>query len=402
MKVLRLKIQGLDSKIAEMQAALNEISVTTDKKMSELSNELAASKARQDDFAKKGKMLVAKLKAMAEQKTALENNSKASRGAIASIEKQLSEANTLTLTLKQALADSKTEAVAIEKKHLEAVAALEAELSAAKTSAMDAGVKDAAKNCKVERLQGLLRELETRSAELRASNTALRSSLEETRTSASIADKRVEEQHAIAQEAIRTGSKKLILVQGELRLAQERIDRLVTMGREKDSESQERVAALQRSLEEMRQQTASVSAEQDDIELIREALKQQEATLEDVKKTDKRIIADLKREMGRIMRQSRQEKDEQTIIAEKALTRLRLETDRVAELEDLAAVLRKDFQRKSNEVEVAKMQIEQLSALTVAAPAPGGGAGLMSWLTGSTPSTPSRARPHQQQRAPTK
>ena len=102
------------------------------------------------------------------------------------------------------------------------------------------------------------------------------------------------------------------------------------------------------------------------------------------------------------MRQSRIDKAEQTIIAEKALTRLRQEADRVSELEDLATVLRRDMRQKSNEVEVAKMQIEQLSALTVGAPAPGAAHGIMSWLSGSTPSTPSRARPHQQKVGPRK
>ena len=59
------------------------------------------------------------------------------------------------------------------------------------------------------------------------------------------------------------------------------------------------------------------------------------------------------------MRLSRQDKEEQTLIAEKALARLRQEADRVAELEDGLRVTRRDLDLKSNEVEVAKMQIEQ-------------------------------------------
>ena len=94
------------------------------------------------------------------------------------------------------------------------------------------------------------------------------------------------------------------------------------------------------------------------------------------------------------MRHSRQDKEEQTLIAEKALARLRQEADRVAELEDGLRVTRRDLDLKSNEVEVAKMQIEQLSALAAASSAPGGGPGIISWLTGSTPLTPSRARLH--------
>ena len=401
-KMLQTTIENLESEIAKMQAVVNETSVTAEENIGALSKALAASKARQDDFAKKGNILVAKLKTLTEQKVAVENDLKAARETIARTEKQNLEADTLLSTMKLSLDKSKSEAVAIEEERLAASAALEAELIIARNSAVDADAKNAAKNSEIERLQCLLQESEARSEKLHASSMALRSSLEETRTSASLADKRAEEQQAKSQEAIRSGSKKLILIQGELRLAQERIDRLMTTSREKELESQERVAALQRSLEEMRQQTASVSAEQDDIESIREALKRQEAILEDVKKTDKRIIADLKREMGRIMRQSRIDKAEQTIIAEKALTRLRQEADRVSELEDLATVLRRDMRQKSNEVEVAKMQIEQLSALTVGAPAPGAAHGIMSWLSGSAPSTPSRARPHQQKLGPRK
>ena len=76
-------------------------------------------------------------------------------------------------------------------------------------------------------------------------------------------------------------------------------------------EHQERMGALQRSLEDMRHQAASVNAEQGDIDIIQAALEAKQAALEDVKKTDRRIITDLKREMSRVLRQNRLEKDEQ-------------------------------------------------------------------------------------------
>ena len=44
---------------------------------------------------------------------------------------------------------------------------------------------------------------------------------------------------------------------------------------------------------------------------IQAALDSKQAALEDVKKADRRIITDLKREMTKILRQTKMEKDEQ-------------------------------------------------------------------------------------------
>ena len=60
-ETLETNIKGLDSKVAEMQAALSKASAASEEKTSKLMDEIATSKTRQEDFARKGKLLVAKV-----------------------------------------------------------------------------------------------------------------------------------------------------------------------------------------------------------------------------------------------------------------------------------------------------------------------------------------------------
>ena len=238
----------------------------------------------------------------------------------------------------------------------------------------------------------LEQQSEKNQEEWRERMSALHLSLDEMRKTASSADKRTEEHRMLMQENDRSNGQKLSSAQGELRVAHERIERILKTNREKEIEHQERMGALQRSLEGMRHQAASVNAEQDEIDLIQAALESKQAALEDVKKTDRRIITDLKREMSRGLRQSRLEKDEQIMIAEKALTRLRQEEDRAAQLEENVVALQSDLNAKAKEVQMAMLQIENLAALSAGGGGSGGGGsdgGLLSWFTGGT-TTPAR------------
>lgn len=226
----------------------------------------------------------------------------------------------------------------------------------------------------------------------------LGSALDKAHGEVAAAEAHAARQVELLQETQRDAAHQATRSQGELRVASERIERLVKTHREKESESHERLAALQRSLEDMRQQAASANQEQGELDTMQAALDDKQAALDDVKKTDRRIITDLKREMARVVRQHRMEKDEQVMIAEKALGRLRQEADRVAQMEDLVQLLRRDLHAKGKEVEMAKMQIGQLSALAAAqssggdVSSSGGGGGLLSWITGAVaaPSTPRR------------
>ena len=238
----------------------------------------------------------------------------------------------------------------------------------------------------------LEQQSEKNQEEWRERMSALHLSLDEMRKTASSADKRTEEHRMLMQENDRSNAQKLSSAQGELRVAHERIERILKTNREKEIEHQERMGALQRSLEGMRHQAASVNAEQDEIDLIQAALESKQAALEDVKKTDRRIITDLKREMAYGLRQTRLEKDEQIMIAEKALTRLRQEEDRAAQLEENVVALQSDLNAKAKEVQMAMLQIENLAALSAGGGGSVGGGsdgGLLSWFTGGT-TTPAR------------
>ena len=237
---------------------------------------------------------------------------------------------------------------------------------------------------------------ETNQEEWRERMSALQSSVDEMRKASAATDKSTGKKQLLMQENIRSSAQKLTKAEGELRVSQERIERILQSNREKDTEHQERMGALQRSLEEMRHRAASINAEQGELDTIQAALESKEAALEDVKKADRRIITDLKREMTRVLRQNRSEKDEQIVIAEKALSRLRQEEDRVAQLEEKVVVLRSDLIAKTKEVEMAMLQIEQLSAIAGSAGAAmaevstsGTSGGILSWFT-SAP-TPTRS-----------
>ena len=225
--------------------------------------------------------------------------------------------------------------------------------------------------------------------------SAQQASVDEMKKKVLAANKRTEEQRFIIQESTSSSAQKLCKVQGELRVAHERIERLLKTNREKEQEHQERMGALQRSLEEMRHQAASVNAEQSEMDAIQAALNSKQAALEDVKKTDRRIISDLKREMSKILRKNKMEKEEQIIIAEKALNRLRQEEDRGSELEETVIMLRKDLAVKSKEVDMAKLQIEQLSVIAMSHDTSTGTAasnGLLSWFSGTSSTPRQKAR----------
>jgi hypothetical protein len=253
-----------------------------------------------------------------------------------------------------------------------------------------------------KRILHLQQQHEKTQTEWQERMSAIQASVEETKKEVWAADKRTEEQRFALQESTSSSAQTSSKLQGELRVAHERIERLLKTNREKDTEHQERMGSLQRSLEEMRHQAASVNAEQGEMDAIQAALDSKQAALEDVKKADRRIITDLKREMTKILRQTKMEKDEQIMIAEKALSRLRQEEDRGSQLEEAVIVLRDDLNAKSKEVDMAMLQIEQLSA--IAGSSGGGlsdastssaatvGGGLMSWFTGASAPTPTRGR----------
>ena len=80
------------------------------------------------------------------------------------------------------------------------------------------------------------------------------------------------------------------------------------------------------------------------------------------------------------------------MIAEKALTRLRQEEDRAAQLEENVVALQSDLNAKAKEVQMAMLQIENLAALSAGGGGSVGGGsdgGLLSWFTGGT-TTPAR------------
>ena len=268
----------------------------------------------------------------------------------------------------------------------------------------------------------------------------LQASIDEMKKKKMVDNKKMEEKRLAVQDTTRSNASKLTQLQGELRVAQQRIgksiyisekgrtltlqfpttcslhfflhffltffltfyfsilERILKTNKEKEMEHQERMGALQRSLEDMRHQAASVNAEQGDIDIIQAALEAKQAALEDVKKTDRRIITDLKREMSRVLRQNRLEKDEQIIIAEKALSRLRQEEDRGVQLEESVISLQSDLSAKEKEVEMAMLQIGQLSMIagqlgSEDASTSGGGGGLLSWFgVGATPVKQQRGR----------
>ena len=389
---LQARIKYLDSKIAEMQDSSKQSESVIEEQLSKVKAELVTSKTREEDFAKKGKALVSKLKLVTQQKTKLEDDAAISQARISELDRQVLEASTVSERLSTELDECKLQCAALEEKNIKAAADFETRVMAAESKVADTDMRNTEARSEIESLQTKLQKSETVRTELDTRILELRNVLEETRTKATLADKQAEFKYAGAQEENRVKSKKIISIEGELRLAKERIERLMMTGREKDADNQERVAALQRSLEEMRQQSASLSAEQNDFQSMKESLALREAALEDIKKTDKRIIADLKREMSSVLRRSQQHKEEQTTIAEKALIQLQQESEKVAELEDLISVVKKDLQLKNNEVEVAKMQIEQLSALAVThTPSSAAPPSIMSWLTGAPPSTPNRA-----------
>jgi chromosome segregation ATPase len=241
----------------------------------------------------------------------------------------------------------------------------------------------------------LEKQIEKNQQEWQERMSAQQASVDEMKKKVLAANKRTEEQRFIIQESTSSSAQKLCKVQGELRVAHERIERLLKTNREKEQEHQERMGALQRSLEEMRHQAASVNAEQSEMDAIQAALNSKQAALEDVKKTDRRIISDLKREMSKILRQNKMEKEEQIIIAEKALNRLRQEEDRGSELEETVIMLRKDLAVKSKEVDMAKLQIEQLSVIAMSHDTSTGTAasnGLLSWFSGTSSTPRQKAR----------
>ena len=384
------------SKAMEVEATETEMNVLK-KTMEE---KLSTVESQKTEFAKKGKMLVTKLKEAKEKFTELENKlAEAATKQVAAEEECNTQSATHASAIQQLEMSMEMKTTELEK--------LKQKLTSESSTVAD---EKSRLTSKLGELEDTQKALELKNKKMKESNTtleqqseknqeewrermsALHLSLDEMRKTASSADKRTEEHRMLMQENDRSNGQKLSSAQGELRVAHERIERILKTNREKEIEHQERMGALQRSLEGMRHQAASVNAEQDEIDLIQAALESKQAALEDVKKTDRRIITDLKREMSRGLRQSRLEKDEQIMIAEKALTRLRQEEDRAAQLEENVVALQSDLNAKAKEVQMAMLQIENLAALSAGGGGSGGGGsdgGLLSWFTGGT-TTPAR------------
>ena len=394
MKTMEAKVTSATQQLEDVKTRAAEAQTTNGL----LETQLQESIAKEQDFSKKGKLLVKKLKEAKEQCSKMDKECTEQKNSYlkqvdaltAFTDKQTSDIQRLTQNVADA-STTQSETQKLKQSHTKLMTEL---------TELNNRIEGAALQLKVEKekqqelIATHINELDAVKSSLENQNVKTQQEWQERmlalQATASAAEKSAEEQRVAMRKTAFDSAQMLSKVQGENRIAQERIQRLLKTNKEKDIEHQERMHNLQRSLEEMRHRAASVNAEQGELDAIQAALESKQAALEDVKKTDRRIITDLKKEMSRVLRQNKREKEEQIIIAEKALGRLRQEVDRASQLEEVVVVLRDDLVAKAKEVDMAMLQIEQLSSLLGASGGGGGGddvggGGLLSWFTGATP-----------------
>ena len=115
---------------------------------------------------------------MTEKKATLESDVTNARETIANMEKRISEAEDMKLTLKKQLGEAKADLAAIRSGHLEKEVEWESKLKAAEKSVSDAGAEDAARSSEMEQLQKSLQEANDAMKWAQGENEAYRKKLE--------------------------------------------------------------------------------------------------------------------------------------------------------------------------------------------------------------------------------
>jgi len=124
---------------------------------------------------------------------------------------------------------------------------------------------------------------------------------------------------------------------------------------------EKRFDSVKRALQTERESNLSVKADSELVQEWKTRVEEVELKLDDIKKTDKAIISEIKESAQRDIFNARQEAEEQTKIAMKALERLRQEEMRSDRFREETRAAKKKLIESESQVQMAKTQIQQLA-----------------------------------------
>jgi hypothetical protein len=137
--------------------------------------------------------------------------------------------------------------------------------------------------------------------------------------------------------------------------------KLETKHHEEMATLEKRFDAVKRALQAERESNLSVKADSELVQDWKSRVEEVELKLDDIKKTDKAIISEIKESAQCDIFKARQEAEEQTKIAMKALERLRQEEMRSDRFREETRAAKKKLIESESQVQMAKAQIQQLA-----------------------------------------